>query len=80
MTRTITTVDELKTDGEEASDTNGPVPKTKDDLLEHLSALYDRIDGAPELDPALRLELRSAVADAGLAVERLATPVKENNA
>ncbi len=52
-------------------------PTTKDALLEHLSALYDRVDGAPGLDPALRLELRSSVADAGLAVDRLLPPAKD---
>lgn len=51
-----------------------PVPMTKDALLEHLTALYDRIAAAPGLSPALRLELRSSVADAGLAVNRLVPP------
>ena len=54
-----------------------PVPTTKDALLEHLTALYDRIDGAPGISPALRLEPRSCVADAGLAVDRLVPPARD---
>ena len=54
-----------------------PVLTTKDALLGHLTALYDRVDSAPGLDPALRLELRSAVADAGLAVDRLVPPTQD---
>lgn len=50
--------------------TADPVPADRDALLEHLTALHDRIASAP-IPSALRLELRSAVADAGLAVERL---------
>ena len=40
-------------------------------------ALLTACSGAPGLDPALRLELRSAVADAGLAVDRLVPPTQD---